>query len=344
MDRACRECEMWRTLTKNQHARVRAALKYNKGKEKGFGRTLAMDLPDLNLRRFDRLEPTLDLQDVQAFDTISQFPCRVLFWRRTMETRSRHRNPLFDERIGITLDSLMVDKLHTLHLGPALVWCAHALWQLILGDVFCTGEVGPDLHVQSVHQLRSCLWPWYRARKLANPHVDITEVQDLTLQMLGGKPSHQTLNTKAAETKGLVPFVLDMLKQHRARLGECEVDHLIGAGDALQGYFELLEDAPRNVPTLVLQRMYDCVKRHLVLCKKAHVPLKPKHHQVLHMVARTAKHGNPNYYATFTDEGINRLLKKVGQSAHRAVWEMRVFLHFGKVEEAFGQKRPLPPA
>ncbi len=69
------------------------------------------------------------------------------------------------------------------------------------------------------------------------------------------------------------------------------------------------------------------------------MPLKPKHHLVLHLVSRTAKHGNPGYYATFTDEGINKILKLVGQAAHRSVWEVRVFLHFGKAEDVRHDKR-----
>ena len=85
--------------------------------------------------------------------------------------------------------------------------------------------------------------------------------------------------------------------------------------------------------------MYDSVKRHIVAAQKAGVVMRPKHHLMLHMVERTAKHGSPNYYSTFEDEGINRLLKQVGQAAHRSVWEARVFLHFEKVEEIRAAKR-----
>ena len=174
------------------------------------------------------------------------------------------------------------------------------------------------------------------------PDADITEVQDFTLQMLGGKPSAQILHTKAAETKGLVPFVLSLLKKHRTRFVGSEIGYLIGAGDSLQAYFDLLASTPTNVPPAALQGMYDAVKKHVVLSGKAGVPLKPKHHLILHMVGRTAKHGNPGYYATFTDEGVNRLLKQVGQAAHRSVWEVRVFVHFAQVEEhRFGRKRHL---
>ena len=183
----------------------------------------------------------------------------------------------------------------------------------------------------SLQHIKTELWQNYGDRKRKLPHDDIAEVQDLTLQMLGGRPSSQAQHTKAAETKGLVVFAVDLLKSKRARFTGPDVGFLIGAGEALQDYFDLIGDAPRNVPAPTLQRMYDAIKKHLVLSQRAGVPMKPKHHLVIHLVARTAKHGNPSYYATFTDEGINKLLKKVGHAV------------FGKVEEARScRKRALP--
>ena len=115
------------------------------------------------------------------------------------------------------------------------------------------------------------------------PEQDITEVQNLTLNMLGGKPSSQSLHTKAAETKGLVPFVLDLLKNTKAPLTGDIADVLIDCGEAMQQYFELLGEAPRNVPGATLQKMFDAMKRHVVLAKIAGVPIKPKYHLVLHV-------------------------------------------------------------
>lgn len=339
---ACRRCEVWRVLSREQHATVRAALEYDKRRGGGSGRCLMVDIEHLQLFKGDRLEPHLGLPDVAMFDSVSSWPCRTLFWRRSNQTRARHRNPLFDPAIGITLDSsLMVDKLHTLHLGPALVWTGHALWKVVVADVFGTKATGEALYTMSVQRIRGLLWPWYRRQRQLYPEKELTQVQDLTVAMLGGKPSTPNLGTKAAETKGLLPFALHLLREHRACFEEPEIGYLIGAGAALQAYFDLLDEAPRNVPPQTLQLMYDAVKRHVSLSQKAGVPLKPKHHLLLHLVERTKRHGNPGFYATFADEGMNRVLKKVGQAAHRSVWEARVFLHFGKIEETRrGQKRP----
>jgi hypothetical protein len=175
---------------------------------------------------------------------------------------------------------------------------------------------------------------WYSKQRLEDPGRQISELQDFTVAMLGGKPSSQALSIKAMEAKGLVPFVVDLLSRNRAVLPTAIGGSLIGAGEALVEYFSLMDECPRVVPPAALQRMYDCMKRHVSLSRMAKVPMKPKHHMCMHLVGNTARDGNPSYYATFTDEGINRALKKVGQSAHRNVWEVRVFLHFGKVEDS----------
>jgi len=107
----------------------------------------------------------------------------------------------------------------------------------------------------------------------------------------------------------------------------------------LQEYFDLLDKSPRIVPAATVQKMYDSVKRHFRLARLAGIKLKPKHHLLLHMVQRTLRHGNPGWYATFEDEGINKIVKGIGQAAHRSVWEVRVFDHFDKAEDR-RKKRP----
>jgi hypothetical protein len=343
MDRACLACEKWVTLSREQHGVVKARLHYNRKKGGGSGRCLFVDIAELGLDMNDRLEPHSGLPDVALFDSITEFPCRVLFWRSTFETRCRHRNPMFGADIGVTINTLMVDKLHTLHLGPAQFWASHCLWELIKTDAWDTRAVGKDLHSLSVQHIKSSLWTWYSDQRRLRPDTDITEVQNFTLAMMGGTPSTRSLHTKAAETKGLVPFVLHLLRTKFGSFApDSSIEALIDAGAALQTYFELLESEPRNVSAAGLQAMFDAVKQHIALSKLAGIDMKPKHHLMIHLVSRTAEHGNPGYYATFTDEGINHLLKKVGQAAHRSVWEVRVFMHFDKVEEArHGKKRHL---
>lgn len=337
-DEACARCERWVTITQEQHGRIKPLLQYNTG---GAGRSLLQDIPELGLLRHDRLEPHSGLEDVAAFDKLSAFPARVLFWRRAEETRARHRNPLWEPALGVSVcDSLMIDTLHTLYLGPAQVWVVHALWRIILVDAFRIGATGDRLHNLSLLRIRDAMLAYYKRVKQERPDADVTQVQDLTMGMLGGKPGAVTSTMKAAETKGMVSFVVELLHQQRSQFKEPEVSHLIEAGQALMTYSTLLDESPRSVPAATVDTMIDCVTRHLALCKEAGIPLKPKHHQLLHMARRTMRHGNPKYYSTFGDEGMNRVLKKVGQAAHRSVWETRVFIHFSLIDESRrGKKR-----
>lgn len=343
MDQACQACEHWRTLSPSDHAQVKALLRFDKGRAGGGGLCLMADMPGLALMKGDRVEPHSGMQDVAEVLRIGVFPARVLFWRKSADTRCRRRNPmLMAPDIGITVDSLMVDKLHTLNLGPALFWCSHSLWRLILTDSWGTGMTGEQLHHASVMQIRNALWEWYRDQRRIRPHEEITQVTDFTVRMLG-KPGSQSLSTKAAETKGLVPFVLSLLKKYRTALTVEESGALIGAGDALQEVFEIMARSPRELPPRMVQRFYDATKKHLVLSAQAGMVLKPKHHMLLHMASRAQMYGNPDHYSTFEDESINKLLKKVGEAAHRSVWETRVLVQFGKVEDTrVGSKRRAP--
>ena len=56
----------------------------------------AFGLPGNILLKADRLEPSNTLLDIgEGFDNLCEFPCTVVFWRRSSETIALHRNPLF---------------------------------------------------------------------------------------------------------------------------------------------------------------------------------------------------------------------------------------------------------
>ena len=71
-----------------------------------------MDFED-RLRKGDRLEPGADLWDTSDFDT-KPLPFTCIFWRPGNESLAKHRCPLMDEELGITIETLMIDVLHTL--------------------------------------------------------------------------------------------------------------------------------------------------------------------------------------------------------------------------------------
>jgi hypothetical protein len=332
-DAACSRCEIHVTLSEDDHRRLRHLFHYDKRKTGSHGRALLQDVNALGLRKGDRLEPCPNLVDPGDFEAINVFPVQLTFWRRDSESRTKHRNPILQVP-GVCFSSFCPDILHTLYLGTAKDYCAYALWALIGLDVFQTGASTQEERLQlSVFHLRQRLWSYYRERRRQNPGRQITELENLTANMLGTQ-AKPTLSTKAAETKHFLPFVLDTLRHFRAQLeGLTTGEALLRTGESLQEYIELLDSSPLVVPDSTIQKMYAALGRFFSLWKLAQLHQRPKFHLMAHVLAGNRYIGNPTSYSTFADESLNRVIANIGRAAHRSVWEVRVHVHFRKAEE-----------
>ena len=218
---------------------------------------------------------------------------------------------------------LMIDQLHTLNLGVLQRYVLRVFWSLINANSWQIGGPGEVLRAQSVSLLRGMLMNWYTTQK----HRGFTEVQDLSIAMLGDGTSQNKLKTKAAETKGLTYFCLHLL----AKLGH-HIPGLVGplmqAGQAITQYMECLDLYPPQPDAQQSQILFALGMRHLRLAKAAGVELSPKHHLFIHMLRRTPKAGNPRTYSTFLDESLNEVLVSVCKAAYATVWELRGFTNF----------------
>eukprot|EP00959_Pyramimonas_sp_CCMP1952_P141472 2961016-Pyramimonas_sp.AAC.1 len=132
-------------------------------------------MPEYNLKVGDRLEPSADLFDVGTFDS-KPLPFTATFWRVPRDARRRplvstlHRNPLFHPSTGLTQKHLMVDMLHTVHLGVIQILIAHIIWATLDANVW---QVWNDIN------------RWYRASRI--PHN--ARLSNLTPSMLGTSES-----------------------------------------------------------------------------------------------------------------------------------------------------------
>ena len=109
---ACRTCEVTVTLTRQQHAQAKLLLHYDKRKNGNRGRVLLQDLPGTLLLRGDRLESAAGFPDPGEFEQVESFPARFHFWRRSAETRARHRCPLLSIP-GVTSLTVALGLLYT---------------------------------------------------------------------------------------------------------------------------------------------------------------------------------------------------------------------------------------
>ena len=335
---ACDTCELKRSLSQAQWTMVKNSLDYFKARDGPRGRALVADLPALGLRRHDRLEPDLHMQDTASFDSPAGFPLDVTFWRRSLETRARHRVPLFDDALGVSIDTICVDALHCLYLGPAMDWCCAVLWSLIDQNVFQVP--GPlDQRVQvTVLRIKSDLWGFYKRWQAAHPGQDLTRLEDLTPGMLGSNTARK-LATKAMETKQLMPFCLELLQAHGPAIGSTLVGQLRGIGEAMNAFIAVMAEQPFAMAPESIQAMYDALNRMFCLWQRTDLQPKPKLHLLMHMCDRAARLGNPRFYATWVDEGLNKVLASLGRQAHRSVWECRVLTYFEELQKRTTTKR-----
>ena len=258
---ACNRCEFWVAIpTREVHRSVLRLLAYDKrtsSKLASFGRALSEDLTihqsdgvTVELLTGDRLEPHGLMRDHAEFDTVVCFPYEALFWRRSRETAARHRNPLFDPDIGITQHIISIDGLHTLNLGPYQRFCMYVFWTMIIRNVYGVSGGNQDILAGTVLRLRSDLMAYY-ANLPSDVRSTVTQVEDLTIKMLGSRAKPK-LKTKAAESKGLIPFAVQLLKEHKSKM-IVKATSLIEAGHALLNFINLMEDNGRVLPRRVVE-------------------------------------------------------------------------------------------
>lgn len=241
---ACARCERFVTVaTEDQRNRILELLRYDKRPNGSRGRALKGAIPELGLASGDRLEPSAACEDVALFDTIS-LPCTVVFWRPSLDTVTRHRNPLFQPGTGVTVASLRVDPLHCLYLGVFQAHCCHVLWALIDADAWQTGMAHAVERAQeSCIRIQAGLHQWCRQRRRSHPNEPLTEVQDITVQTIGTR-DYQRLGLKGGETKTLMLFLQERLAQWHGT-----VEHggrMLEAGGALISHIGVMKEANRK--------------------------------------------------------------------------------------------------
>jgi hypothetical protein len=210
-------------------------LRYDKRKQGSAGRALVRNIivNGANLKANDRLEPSVELPDIGELENLEVFPVSIVFWRPQNETLTRHRNPLFDEELGITPKrSLVIDILHAFFLGILLVWCRFVLWRLILAGAYGHAGMNYENFGAVVLVLRSNLMRFYSRYESLHKGEKLTRVSDMVPKMLG-EPNDQKLKTKGAETWGICVFLIAELEQKKEFLGD-DGTRLLHAGHQLE--------------------------------------------------------------------------------------------------------------
>ena len=133
---ACERCEKSVVITDEIFPRLKAALLYEdkKGKQ---GRVLQSDINvgGVALLKGDRLEPFSGLPLVVRFDAMRP-PFQAIFWRPFLESRTRHRHPLFRDETYLAPSNICVDWLHNHSLGVFQEWLSGAIHAMCRANVY----------------------------------------------------------------------------------------------------------------------------------------------------------------------------------------------------------------
>ena len=159
------------------------------------------------------------------------------------------------------------------------------------------------------------------------------QVWNLTLTTIAGK----YLKAKAAETHGLLNFVVDRLAKHSETLAStsqaASVDLLLRAGNAAMDFDAVLAAHPRAVDAETCGLLFDNYNRFICLSARAQIARMPKCHMMYHMIQRALLKGNPRMYSTYIDESLNGAIARVCRSAHRRGWALAVYRKLSMLEQ-----------
>eukprot|EP00959_Pyramimonas_sp_CCMP1952_P338687 7092581-Pyramimonas_sp.AAC.1 len=172
-DEACRKCEIKvRVFTQADKLEIIAggALHFSEH-QKRPGYILAHPVPRFRLEAHDRLEPSLQLLDIEKFEEapIPHGGLEVTFWRSHRDKKQRvldtvhRRSPLFTPEVGITPQTvLMVDTLHTLYLGVFQNFVACVIWEALSQNVFdVPGTTKDETQEYGIYKINLDLRAWY---------------------------------------------------------------------------------------------------------------------------------------------------------------------------------------
>ena len=212
---------------------------------------------------------------------------------------------------GLRLDCLMIDVLHTLDQGVA----SH-----IIGNIFflCVSEhaFGGTTQQANLDVLAEEMKAYYKR----NRHIDSKMQGKLTLDRIRTTNDWPKLKCKAAATRHLAPFALELAQRFcgRAEIAVCTL--LVRFYDLLSSEGQFLSPAAKaEVPGLGrrLCEVYCLLARQALNDRVRKWKIMPKLHLFLHLAEwQAVELGNPKFYWVYADEDLVGQMIEVSRSCH----------------------------
>lgn len=227
-----------------------------------------------------------------------------MFWRQSAETLARHRNPIFDEALGLAPEkTLCIDILHALNLGVFGNFCHCALRAVVNNGAWGRRACADETVAAATLAIRNELKVFYRAWALEHPTSPLTRIAFKTMV----DPSSSNLPTKVAETWGFLLFLEACLNKHHRSLGR-QGKAMLRATRALIGMVTCRDEEGPCMRPATAQTVFDHWNTYLAATRGMELET-PKRHIVAHLLEKSTFLGNPRRHAAWLDEALNKYLK-----------------------------------
>ena len=219
---------------------------------------------------------------------------------------------------GMRLECVTVDLLHCVDLGIA----AHVIANILFILIITRSVLGGTNMEQRIAHLNAHLSVWYSKTKTK------CRVQGkLTLERLRPKTQWPKLKAKGAATRYLIPYVLEMIKEHASEVGD---DQIIAVVQLLQQFYIILENEGRFLSYTARRDLtkigndfgilYCALARRASEARVKLWKLSPKLHMFMHLCISLSDvagcYINPRHFWTYADEDLVGQLIEVAESCH----------------------------
>ena len=242
-------------------------------------------------------------------------PGTITLWRRSEETWTLHRSPLFSESLPPHL-VLGVDWLHCLSLGVYRRYNGALCWALFEADAWQT--LADDIQSRALGSapfVSADFEAWVAAEQAAGrQHTKL----DLQFWRFGSRGDE--LKLYGAETNTFLKFTAHLVELRGASLGG-DAALWLATSRNLMSLADIIRAHGLRVPDAECDRFETATRD--ALRGMLELGLEPvyKFHQLRHLSARIRWFGSPRLWACWIDEDYNQPFKAACRSAHRQVWE-----------------------
>jgi hypothetical protein len=247
-------------------------------------------------------------------------------WRQTRWTHESYMRHLRESSmfvpvllacvVGLRLECIMVDVLHTVDLGIASHIIANVFWLLAVKRfVFGRGTQGDNIKKLFEHMNE-----WYKTIK----HK--TKLQGkLTVERIRTKAGWPKLKAKAAQTRCLSRYALELMQ----KFGD-KSDHdrkVTAVCQLLVRFYDLMdaesmflgESARKEMPNIGfrLGTLYSDLAAQAAAIGEKMWKTSPKLHIFVHLCEwQCLEFGNPRYYWCYADEDLVGSMIEIGETCH----------------------------